>query len=817
MGHSHRPTLKQQNKPFKSKHATKSALKEASKGRVARASVKAGGSPTVAQTRLNRRNATKQMELKKRHELVEATRIFNGVHGAPRIVAIVPLCPDASVLEAAKCMVAPLGVDVADMPSYGTWKFPVERFKTSAQFILLPYRELYAALDACKVADYVVFVLSTEVEVDTWGDLALRCLQAQGLPEVITVTQVRDTIRSIISIQPIFASCGKSPAGQELKQRSAIIKSLLSFIQYFVPTQQRVYDLSSPAEAINAARCFCEGRPNRVRWREGRPWVLVDSLGWEKMTRLGTLRVSGIIRGSPLSADRLIHVPNFGDYEIEKIVSSPTSHRARREQGLGSMDVEPQVLSERTNDGDSLVSCLEPDTLLNEQTWPTDEEMLGISGPSNGPALPPAKNGTTPKAVRKVPKGTSAYQAAWIVESDDEDEVDDTDGSESEGDERYVDAEEGYDAYPEPVEMVDEEEETDTRKGSVAFADLDLEEEGRQLDDWRAARAREREDRDDLEFPDELDTPKDVPARTRFQRYRGLRSFRTSPWDPYENLPVDYARIFQFEDYERTKRKVRKQAEEGVASGTPVSIYLKNVPQNVALSYNAAYPLVVFGLLQHEHKYSVLNFAVQRNTEYSESVRSKDPLILCVGPRRYHTNPVYSDHQRGGAKAANNVHKFERYLRHGVTSVATVFGPIIFGKQPCLLLRSTDDPQAPDLVATGSFMNPDPKRIIAKRIILTGHPFKVNKKTATIRYMFFNPEDVAYFAPVQLHTKHGRVGHIRESLGTHGYFKAHFDGQINQMDTVCLSLYKRVFPKWSQLWKESGRSLLAPREDVMEE
>jgi pre-rRNA-processing protein TSR1 len=85
------------------------------------------------------------------------------------------------------------------------------------------------------------------------------------------------------------------------------------------------------------------------------------------------------------------------------------------------------------------------------------------------------------------------------------------------------------------------------------------------LDDWRAARAREREDRDDLEFPDELDTPKDIPARTRFQRYRGLRSFRTSPWDPYENLPVDYARIFQFEDYERTKRKVRKQAEEGVA------------------------------------------------------------------------------------------------------------------------------------------------------------------------------------------------------------------------------------------------------------
>lgn len=39
----------------------------------------------------------------------------------------------------------------------------------------------------------------------------------------------------------------------------------------------------------------------------------------------------------------------------------------------------------------------------------------------------------------------------------------------------------------------------------------------------------------------------------------------------------------------------------------------------------------------------------------------------------------------------------------------------------------------------GSFMNPDTTRTIVKRIILTGHPFKVHKKTATVRYMFFNP------------------------------------------------------------------------------
>ncbi|KAF8323855.1 ribosome biogenesis protein tsr1 [Clavulina sp. PMI_390] len=801
--HHHRPTLKQQNKAFKSKHATKSSLREAAKGKVQRVSVKSSGSPTAAQNRANRRNAAKQLQLKKRHDLVEATRIFSGSDGAPRIVAVIPLCQDVSASDAVRAMLAPVDIDTTSLPRQGVWRTKVDRFKSNIQFVLLPYRNLYAALDACKAADYVVFVLSTVTEVDEWGDMALRSLQGQGLPEVTTVALAESEQK-------------------ESKQSGDILKSLLSFIRYFVPTQQRVYELTASSDAINAIRSVCEGRPSAPKWRDGRSWVLADSMAWEESPPmlgetakdpLGVLTLTGVVRGGSLSANRLVHIPNAGDFQIEQILSSPNSSRRHKEAASGGMDVEPQVLSERTNDGDSLTSRLDPDTMQNEQTWPTEEEMQGVDGASTaGPtgSLPPASIGTTPKAVKKVrvPKGTSAYQAAWIV--DDAEDGDGEDWEDYASDDEEIDNE----AFkvPEPIEPADDEEvdfddsaSVSTRK-SVAFEDLDMEEEGRQLDDWRAKRAREREDKDDLEFPDELDTPQDIAARTRFQRFRGLRSFRTSPWDPYENLPIDYSRIFQFEDYERTKRRVRKQAdEEGVQPGTLVSVRLKNVPRSTALDRPSSNPVMLFSLLQHEHKYSVLNFSVQRNTEHTGSVRSKDPMVICVGPRRYRTNPIYSDNGRGGSKGANNVHKFERYLRHGTSSVATIYGPIVFGKQPCLVLRETGDYQAPELVATGTFMNPDPKRIIAKRIILTGHPFKVHKKTATIRYMFFNPEDVSYFAPIQLHTKHGRTGHISESLGTHGYFKAHFDGPINQMDTVCLSLYKRVFPRWAELHRIAMR------------
>ena len=98
--------------------------------------------------------------------------------------------------------------------------------------------------------------------------------------------------------------------------------------------------------------------------------------------------------------------------------------------------------------------------------------------------------------------------------------------------------------------------------------------------------------------------------------------------------------------------------------------------------------------------------------------------------------------------------------------------------------------------ASGSVRPADPERVVLKRAVITGYPHKIHKRKAVIRFMFHCPEDVRWFRPLELWTKYGRHGRIREPLGTHGSLKAAFDGVLQQRDTVCASLYKRVFPKF---------------------
>jgi pre-rRNA-processing protein TSR1 len=95
-----------------------------------------------------------------------------------------------------------------------------------------------------------------------------------------------------------------------------------------VPSLTRVFDFSSSSpssEVSNALRALCESKPADVRWREGRPWILAEEVGFEdgEEGEKGTLKVTGVVRGAPLSADLLVHLTGWGDYRVSRVGPVP--------------------------------------------------------------------------------------------------------------------------------------------------------------------------------------------------------------------------------------------------------------------------------------------------------------------------------------------------------------------------------------------------------------------------------------------------------------------------------------------------------------
>ena len=113
-----------------------------------------------------------------------------------------------------------------------------------------------------------------------------------------------------------------------------------------------------------------------------------------------------------------------------------------------------------------------------------------------------------------------------------------------------------------------------------------------------------------------------IPMRTYHEIMREYSSSRTSRgpnvWfgDARKKRVVQYQSVHHVLGCRDPDNSLLRQA------GTRVTVYLKDVPREVS-ERSVGRPFVVFSLLQHEHKKSVVHFSIQRNTEYEDSVRSK--------------------------------------------------------------------------------------------------------------------------------------------------------------------------------------------------
>ncbi|CAM9706030.1 unnamed protein product [Chrysoparadoxa australica] len=813
MPHSHRAGgLRQSNKRHKGGgHSSKRGVKDALGGRLTLISStcpgsKAGAEGVAKQAKLKRINKARQARDQKRGEVWLEKRAGTSA-GAPKIALWValsglsdPATVQGSILSQATC----------------TWTSgPEKGASITAAFAKHKHRITFmnskrgvlSVLEAAKVADLVIPVLNLsdgeDASVDETGEAVLTALKAQGLPAVIGVVQ---------GIPP-------APA-----KRAA---ELHKFSRRFFDSEFASVKVADGENKAQLLRTLTTTPLQPLHWRQVRSYMLADATQAEG----SNLRITGYLRGRPLGVNQLLHVGGIGPCKIVKINAAEEPVTLKKPAPLtGSRVLAVADPSEQ----ESLDMEAEVDGMAGEQTWPTEEELAAAASASG------QGQGETADVLR--PKGWSTYQAAWLdgegqgqgqaVPVDSGDMQDDNDTV------HVIDAEDGEEWRVKHADHDEEEKEDDG---------MDL--EGLDEEGLMAKASKEAEDR---EFPDEVDTPENQPARVRYARYRALESFRTSEWDCKESLPQAYARIYQFEDFlavqkqvvkesERTEKlakdqilqkawkKVRcrsrassvvtgtdameEEHEEGalgdklvqgcsgtVESNTYVELELFCEGASAALqklaaqSCGSALNLTVFSLLTFENKLSVLHFNVKRDSRYTEPVASKDSLLFCCGLRRWRCRPIFSQISLNCDK-----HKYERFLQSDCFAGASCYAPATFQPAPVLIFKESMNASGEvqhTLVANGSLQAMDPDRIILKRIMLTGsNPIRVHKRKAVVKHMFNFVEDILWFKPAELTSKYGLTGHIREPVGTHGLMKVNFNKAIKQNDTVCLNLYKRVYPK----------------------
>lgn len=698
--------------------------------------------------------------------------MYSGRHGAPKIITIIPLSPNISPLPTLNHINQALSIENATLHNPGVSTVYSDKFKQKLTYIVPP-RNFINILDAAKVADFVVFLLSANEEVDDFGELCVRAIESQGVSSVFPVIS---DLKSISS----------------LKQQTDVRDSLFSFFTHFFPSTEKIYATEIESEALNISRNLCQKYPKGVNWRDERPYLLADKVSWEadsSIEQRGYAVIEGYVRGKGFNPDRLVHIPGFGDFQIAKIVKSP-------EHGPNAMDTDSEDLlvlpTENKETLDELMPTGDADMDDDMDAYRGEARPVGVRLDDHHYFRDEDKDEYEQEMnTRKLPRGMSDYQSRWIV---DDDLIHDDEIEESEDEDAMLSDDNGEGNFGVAKTVASEYAMTEAGDmQSEIFMELSAEEEERQLKEYRS-RARA-----DLEFPDEVELPPTTSAKDRMSRYRGLKNLRSSSWDVDEKdsrAPEEWSQLIRIHNFRATRNRVLKDAiiNGKVEVGTKAKIYLLADEFIVNKIDAAEVAFTIYGLLEHEHKQGVVNYSVNPNTEYTDPIASKEPLIAQCGPRRFLIRPIFSQ----AGRSSNNVYKYERFLQTGRQSTASFIAPITFGSVPVLYFKQNGEKL--DMVATGTALDVDHSRILAKRSILTGSPFKIHKKLVTIRYMFFNRDDILWYKAVPLFTKSGRSGFIKEALGTHGYFKATFDKKITAQEVIAMALYKRIWPRASTFW-----------------
>ncbi|RMX48626.1 hypothetical protein pdam_00008008 [Pocillopora damicornis] len=260
----------------------------------------------------------------------------------------------------------------------------------------------------------------------------------------------------------------------------------------------------------------------------------------------------------------------------------------------------------------------------------------------------------------------------------------------------------------------------------------------------------------------------------------------TSYYDELKAQMTEQAQLNQSE-FQDMDDETRTQYE-GFRPGMYVRVELSGMPCEFVTNFDAKYPVILGGLLPSEDNMGFLQVRFKKHRWHKRILKTRDPLILSIGWRRFQTLPMYSVQDHNGR------HRLLKYTPEHLHCMATLFGPIAPPGTGVLAIQSTaGDMSDFRISATGTVLNLDKSVELVKKLKLTGTPMKIFKNTAFIKGMFNSALEVAKFEGATIRTVSGIRGQVKRALkNPEGAFRATFEDKILISDIVFIRTWYPV-------------------------
>ncbi|KAJ8605900.1 hypothetical protein CTAYLR_004189 [Chrysophaeum taylorii] len=621
--------------------------------------------------------------------------------------------------------------------------------------------DLSAMIDLSKIADVVLFTVDASFGLEASTFEMISLLQTHGMPKVAAVMTHLDRLKANKSFSKTKKNL-KHRIWDELYQGAKVFEmsGVLKSGKYY------------PRNETKRLGLFLERQKLRpLRWRSEHSYVLCDRAD----RRGATLECYGWIRGpGRLGA---VHVPGVGDFQAPRIdyLEDPLpSFEELRVRGETLKRKRAQTLLYAPMETTTETTAEEEEEEEEEEVTPSlfvGEKKKKKSPPQDVELFPGWENPLDIEEQAEEPPRSSIAAAAA---------ADDNLGGGGGGGGGGVYEEEDEDDFffsrkaPPDEEDDDVISSFDLDDGVLAAARFRCVERYGGGDALNSSEAAAADDDDEVSRCAE-----EVDERAANAARKEEASKKKEKEEEEEEGGLATKRILEAR-LQREASEVTTDAGKYVRISLPVS----------SLRYDDAKkkPLLICGVLDHEKSRTMACARIRRHRWHPKVLKSRDPVFISCGWRRFETAPIYSIEDRSEKR-----NRFLKYSPEHMHCLSTFFAPgpvapntplIGFGRRGAF--RACMVGVATRMASTST---------VVKKLKLQGTPLKIERNTAFVGGTFGSQLEAAKFEGATVKTVSGVRGSIKKALREPpGAFRATFEDKILPSDIVVCRVWVPVAP-----------------------